>query len=201
MTASVPHAQREGITSPSLRSGPTSVPHRLVSSFKILETRRRGIIFAEVCVSLALVGLILVMVSLLVTRYSRATDYYMNYRRVQLGVESQVERMRAGLLSVHTGPFTDKSGISYEFHVEDAPSQWAPLKSVVVIGRVTGKHSRQIRFELRTFVGVQTSDEEAGAAGGTRPATALRTGVRPPPFDQNRRVGHPQTSDEEAGSK
>jgi|GEM_PF-7054125 len=111
-----------------------------------------GVILVEACVAIALMGLLLTMISLMVTRYSRAVDYYVNYRRVQLGAESQVERLRAGMLPIEADSFTDESGISYAVRVDDAPAQWSPLKHVVVTGRVTGKHSRRIQCELHAFV-------------------------------------------------
>lgn len=106
----------------------------------------------EACVSIMLVGLVLAVVSLLLTRYARATDYFLNHRRAQLAAESCVERMRAGALQVGDSVFVDDAGITCDIQVRDAEGDWAPLRRVHVRTEVTGKHGRRSRYELTTFV-------------------------------------------------
>ena len=120
----------------------------------------RAMLLAEAVVAISLIALILGLVSVLVARYGRSTDYYVNYRRLQLGVESQIDRMRAGALPVEDGEFTDESGLSYEIRVSQPPSAWAPLKQVSIVGHVTGKHSRRIRCELQAYVAAPTATRE-----------------------------------------
>ncbi|MHC4696769.1 MAG: hypothetical protein ACYTFA_08515 [Planctomycetota bacterium] len=113
---------------------------------------RRGVILTEAIVSIALVGLVLTMVSLLLTRYARSTDYFLNYRRAQLAAESCVERMRAGVLDVADATLTDEAGVSYEIRVTDAEGEWRPLKHVIVTASVVGKHSRTVRYRISTYL-------------------------------------------------
>lgn len=106
----------------------------------------------EACVSIMLVSLILAVVSLMLTRYARATDYFLNHRRAQLAAESCVERMRAGVLQVADARFVDDAGIACDIQVSDAEGDWASLRRVRVKIEVTGKHGRRSRYELTTFV-------------------------------------------------
>ena len=113
---------------------------------------RRGVILTEACAAIMLVGLVLGMVSLLLTQYARATDYFLNYRRAQLAAESYVEQMRAGTLDVADASFTDEAGVTYEVRVTDADGDWRPLRQVHVIAGVIGKHSRIARYRISTYV-------------------------------------------------
>ncbi len=121
-------------------------PHSKVS-------RAGALMLVEACVALALAGMVLAMVSLLMTQYARSTDYFLNYRRVQLAAESQIERLRAGLLPLEDAAFTDDAGISYRISVTDADAAWAPLRHVRVTATVTAKHNRRVRYELSAYVG------------------------------------------------
>ncbi len=114
--------------------------------------RQRGVLLTEACVSLVLVGLVLSMVSLLLTQHARMTDYYLNYRRVQLAAESCVERMRAGVIPVADAQFTDATGVNFEIHVADAPEAWRPLSRVSAVATVTGKNGAEARYQLQTYV-------------------------------------------------
>ena len=113
---------------------------------------RRGIILTEACVSIMLVGLVLAMVSLMLTRHARSTDYFLNYRRAQLAAESCVERMRAGVLDVAEADFTDDADIAYEVRVTDADDPWKPLGRVTVTASVTCKHNRIARYRISTYI-------------------------------------------------
>lgn len=119
---------------------------------KITHHCRRGVLLTEACVSLVLVGLVLSMVSLLLTQHARMTDYYLNYRRVQLAAESCVERMRAGAVPVADAQFTDETGVNFEIHVADAPEAWRPLSMVSTVATVTGKNGREARYQLQTYM-------------------------------------------------
>ena len=99
-----------------------------------------------------LVGMILGMVSLLLTRYASSTDYFLNHRRAQLAAESCVERMRAGVLDVENATFTDDAGVTHNVQVSAAEGKWAPLRHVRVTTGVMGKHSRWARYHLATYV-------------------------------------------------
>lgn len=113
---------------------------------------RRAVVLLEACVSIMLVGMVLGMVSLLLTRYARSTDYFLNHRRAQLAAESCVERMRAGVLDVEDATFTDDAGVTYDVQVSTVEGEWAPLRHVRVTTGVMGKHSRWTRYELATYV-------------------------------------------------
>ncbi len=114
---------------------------------------RRGVILTEACVSIMLIGLVLAMVSLLLTRYARSTDYFLNYRRAQLAAESCVERMRAGVLDVADATLTDEADVIYEIRVTDGDGAWRPLKHVIVTASVVGKHSRSAHYRISTYLG------------------------------------------------
>ena len=107
---------------------------------------------AEACVALALVGVVLGVVSLMMARYGRAADYYLNYRRVQLAAESQMEMLRAGARPVEDADFTGDAGISYQIRVTDAEDAWKPLRHVSVTATVTAKHGREVRCEVEAHV-------------------------------------------------
>lgn len=113
---------------------------------------RRGVMLTEACVSTMLLGLVLAMVSLLLIRYARSTDYFLNYRRAQLAAESCVERMRAGVLDVADATLTDEADVSYEIRVSDVAGTWRPLKHVIVAASVVGKHNRSARYRISTYV-------------------------------------------------
>ncbi len=113
---------------------------------------RRGVVLVEACAGLMLVGLVLSMVSLLMVRHTQAVDFLVNERRAQLAAVSCVERMRAGLVAVADGGFTDEAGVSYEIHVAEAEAAWRPLVQVTVTASVRGKHSRIARYRLCTYV-------------------------------------------------
>ena len=51
-------------------------------------SRRRAIVLLEATVSIMLIGIVLGAVSVLMVRYSRSVDYFLNYRRAQLAAES-----------------------------------------------------------------------------------------------------------------
>ena len=106
----------------------------------------------EACVSIMLVGLVLTMVSLLLTRYSQATDYFLNYRRAQLAAESCIERMRAGLIDITDDTFTDEAGITYEVRVAETDLAWQPLQRISVTARVTGRYGRWAHYQISTYV-------------------------------------------------
>ena len=106
----------------------------------------------EACVSIMLVGLVLTMVSLLLTRYAQATDYFLNYRRAQLAAESCVERMRAGLIESTDDTFTDEAGVTYEIRVAKADPAWQPLRCTSVTAGVVGKHSRRAHYQISTYL-------------------------------------------------
>ena len=112
----------------------------------------RAVVLLEACVSIMLVGMILGMVSLLLIRYARSTDYFLNHRRAQLAAESCVERMRAGVLDVGDATFTDDAGVTCNVQVSAVEGEWAPLRRVRVTTGVMGKHSRWARYELTTYV-------------------------------------------------
>ncbi|RJP35772.1 MAG: hypothetical protein C4547_08970 [Phycisphaerales bacterium] len=122
---------------------------------------RRGMMLAEACVALTLIGMILGLASVLLIRYSRAADYYLNYRRVQLGVESQIERLRAGALSVADAPFEDEGGITYTVTVLDAPASWQPLTQVNVTGEYTARHGRVIQAQASAMIDLTAADQES----------------------------------------
>ena len=111
--------------------------------------------------SIMLAGLVLAMVSLLLTRYARSTDYYINYRRVQLAAESCVERMRAGTLEIADATFSDEAMVNYEIGVSDASSAWQPLKHVTVTVGVVGKHNRPARYQIVTYLEPARHSEES----------------------------------------
>lgn len=113
---------------------------------------RRGVVLLEACVSIILVGLVLGVVSLSLTRYARATDYFLNYRRAQLAAEACVERMRTGALELADAVFTDDAGLSCVIQVEKAEGDWTPLKRVRIKTEVTGRHGCKSGYELATFV-------------------------------------------------
>ena len=116
-------------------------------------------VLLEACVSMMLIGLLLTAVSLVLTRYARATDYFLNYRRAQLAAEACVERMRAGVLEVEDMVFSDEAGINYDIEVGAAEGDWAPLRRVRVRTEATGKHDRKSRYELITFVAAPSAHE------------------------------------------
>ncbi len=111
-----------------------------------------GFILTEACVSLALVGLVLGVASLLLTQHARATEYFLNERRAQLAAESCVERMRIGVLEVVDGNFTDDAGISYEIRVMNADAAWQPLQRVKILAVVGEKKRRAAQYSLNAYV-------------------------------------------------
>ena len=112
----------------------------------------RAIVLTEAIVSIMLVGLVLGVVSLLLARYARATDHFLNHRRAQLAAESCVERMRAGTLAVADVTFTDEAGVDCEIRVTAADETWAPLSQVHITTTVVGRHGRTARYTLATYV-------------------------------------------------
>ena len=117
-------------------------------------SRRRGFVLTEACVSLALVGMVLGMASLMLSQHGRATEYFLNYRRAQLAAASWVERMRiASFDFVDTG-FCDLEGLQYQVRVEEAPDDWKPLRLVDVRVLVEGRRARSAQYSLRTYLAV-----------------------------------------------
>lgn len=114
--------------------------------------RARGMMLTEACVGLALVGVLLGAVSLMLSRQARATDYFLNYRRAELAAQSCVERMRAGLVPVADGTWTDNAGISYDIRTSTADPAWQPLTRVEVTARVVGKYGRVAHYRLTAYV-------------------------------------------------
>ena len=120
----------------------------------------RAMVLLEACISIMLIGLLLTLVSLVLTHYARATDYFLNYRRAQLAAESCVERMRAGVLDVEDAVFVDDAGINYDIQVGAAEGDWAPLRRVRVRAEATGRHGRKSGYELTTFVAAPSAPAE-----------------------------------------
>lgn len=114
--------------------------------------RSRGIVLTEACVSLALVGLVLAVVSLLLTQHSRTSDYFLNYRRAQLAAESCVERMRMGVLEIAEAKFVDEAGVSFEVQIAEADEAWRPLQRVSVKASIVGRNGRSVRCSLSTYL-------------------------------------------------
>ncbi len=112
----------------------------------------RAIVLTEAIVSIMLVGMVLGVVSLLLARYARATDYFLNHRRAQLAAESCVERMRSGKLAVADATFTDDARVNCEIRVTAADETWAPLRHVQITTTVTGRHGKTTRYALATYV-------------------------------------------------
>ncbi|MBI1826349.1 MAG: hypothetical protein HY287_15490 [Planctomycetes bacterium] len=113
---------------------------------------RRGIILTDTCISLALIGLVLGMASLLLTRHAVATDYFVNYRRAQLAAESCVERMRFGMVAIENARIVDDAGIAFEIQIVDAEESWRPLLRVNVTATAIGKHGRAARYSLGAYI-------------------------------------------------
>lgn len=120
---------------------------------------RRAVLLTEACVALALVGLVLGVVSLLLTQHARATDYYLNYRRAQLAAESWVEQLRGGVLAVADTHFIDETGTAIEIRIAEATEAWKPLRRARVTASITGKHSRVARYSLTTYVAAANGPE------------------------------------------
>jgi hypothetical protein len=123
-------------------------------------SRRSAIVLLEACVAIMLIGLLLTVVSLLLTRYARATDYLLNQRRAQLAAESCVERIRAGVLSLADADFVTEGEVRCSVRVADATREWSPLLRVSVKTEVTGKHGRQAKHELAAYVEKPPATEE-----------------------------------------
>ncbi len=123
--------------------------------------QRRSVVLLEATVSIMLIGIVLGAVSLLMVRYSRAVDYFLNYRRAQLAAESFIERMRAGELPVAAAIMNDPGGVHCEITVDDGAEIWKELQFVRVTARITGKHGRVASFRLVTYV----SPQGAGKGG------------------------------------
>ncbi len=123
-----------------------------MAQYRHKSCRSRGMMLTEACVSLVLVGMVLTAVSLMLTRYARAADYFVNYRRAQLAAESCVERMRAGFVDVADGAFVDEADVSYEIRVTEAEDSWRPLQRVEVTARVVGKHGRLAHYRISTHL-------------------------------------------------
>lgn len=118
--------------------------------------RTRGFVLTEACVSMALVGLVLGVASLLLTQHARATEYFLNYRRAQLAAESCVERMRLGLIDVADGQFTDDAGVRHEIRVMDADEAWQPLRRVEVVAFAEEENASTARYLLQTYLAPPT---------------------------------------------
>jgi len=114
--------------------------------------RRGGVILTEAVVALALLGLVLAATSVVVTRYGRATDRFLNNRRVQLAAESQIEHLRAGTLPLSDTEFTDDAGITYGIRITHADKPWDPLRLACVTATFTGKHGKVSRCEISAYV-------------------------------------------------
>ena len=112
----------------------------------------RAVILTEACASLALVGLVLVMVSLLLVQHARATDYFLNYRRVQLAAESSVERMRVNAMDIENADFTDEAGVAHQIRVLETDEVWKPLVCVRVTASVVGHNGRVARYALSAYL-------------------------------------------------
>lgn len=119
---------------------------------KVRLVKARGFVITEACVSMALVGMVLGVASLLLTQNARATEYFLNYRRAQLAAESCVERMRLGTLEIDDHDFTDDSGIRFQIRVADAPLAWQPLRHVEVLALVHERKSRSARYAVQTYL-------------------------------------------------
>lgn len=116
--------------------------------------RPRAFILTEACVSLALAGLVLFVVSLLMVQHARATNHCLNHRRAQLATESCVERMRVHTLKVADADFKDEAGVAYEIRVVETDEAWRPLVRVRVTAIVggSGGSGRAARYTLNTYL-------------------------------------------------
>lgn len=123
-----------------------------MTRFRMGRPVRRGVVFVEACTAIMLLGLVLTMVSVMVTGHARAVDFLVNERRAQLAAESYVERMRAGLVAVADADVTEEAGVSYEVRVTEAEGAWRPLVHVAVTARVIGKHGRIAPYCLSTYL-------------------------------------------------
>ncbi len=112
----------------------------------------RGFVLTETCASLALVGLILGVVSLLLSQHGRASDHFLVYRRVQLAAESCVEQMRAGALDSASTNFVDENGVAFDIHVVQPDDQWQPLLFVTVTASSTDRGGRTVKYALNAYV-------------------------------------------------
>lgn len=83
--------------------------------------RHRAVALLEACVAIMLIAIVLALVSVLVTHYADASDYFLNHRRAQLAAEANVERLRAGLIPIADAAFTDEAGIAIEIHIPHPP--------------------------------------------------------------------------------
>jgi len=124
-----------------------------MTSIRIHPPSRRSVVLVEACTSLMLIGLVLGMVSLLLTRYARATDYFLNYRRAQLAAQSCIDQLRIGNVAAANATFTDQTGVTYAIQVfDDSDDSWRPLTPVWVTASVVGKHGRTVRYRLGTYL-------------------------------------------------
>lgn len=132
---------------------------------RLLHSQRpasQGFILTEACVSLALVGLVLGVASLLLTQHARATEYFVNHRRAQLAAESCVERMRVGDLAVIDASFVDPGGITCEIRVSQAEAEWQPLRRVRVLAIADEKKRRSARYSAIAYLNPDAAPQEKG---------------------------------------
>jgi hypothetical protein len=98
-----------------------------------------------------LIALVLSLLAAFLIRYTQSSDYFVNYRRAQLGAESCVEEIRAGIRELRDTEIPDANGMSLRVRVLEEPAPtWQPLIAAEITASISGKHGKVAHYTITT---------------------------------------------------
>lgn len=124
-------------------------------------TRRRGFLLVELIVGTAILGLLMLAVSRLVSDYQNATRTQLLRARLSNVAQARLEEIRAGVLPLKNAVREEDNDTRVEIVVRDAEGDWAPLKLVEVTASAPLQHDRELRMSVRAYVAPPQAREEA----------------------------------------
>lgn len=126
-------------------------------------SRRRAFLLVEMIVGTAILGLLMLAVSRLLSDYQSATRSQLLRERLRNMAQSRLEEIRAGAIPLENAIRTEDDDTRVEIVVRDAEGAWAPLKFVEVTASAPLRHDREVRVSVRAYVA------PPGARGEARP--------------------------------
>ncbi|MCC7291819.1 MAG: type II secretion system protein [Phycisphaerales bacterium] len=129
---------------------------------RVAQTRRRpAFLLVELIVGTAILGLLMLAVSRLVSDYQSAVRSQLLRARLNNVAQARLEEIRAGVIPLENAVRSEDDDTSVEIVVRDAEGDWAPLKFVEVTASAPLRHDRVLRAAVRAYVASPQATREA----------------------------------------
>ncbi len=114
---------------------------------------RRAFLTLELMVAIVVAAILMQLSWSMMAAHRRVEDYIVTHRRLQLGAESLMERIRAGALPAEGTTIRDAADrCEYRVSVSAGQGQWSGLTRVVIHATAVARPQKQVSLVLRGYV-------------------------------------------------